>query len=90
MSLHYLNYDIPHRLSEKTHALADRYLNTEEIKNTLIDANFTVPESAPTLNQLFAQNIRLIVENAPLRILPEERLVGVATYLEGPAHRCPG
>ena len=90
MSLHYLNYDVPRRLSDATHALADRYLNTDEIRNTLIDANFSVPESAATLNQLFAQNIRLIVENAPLRILPEERLAGAATYLEGPAHRCPG
>ena len=90
MSLHYLNYDIPRRLSDATHALADRYLNTDEIRNTLIDANFSVPESAATLNQLFAQNIRPIVENAPLRILPEERLAGAATYLEGPAHRCPG
>ena len=90
MSLHYLNYDVPRRLSDATHALADRYLNTDEIRNTLIDANFSVPESAATLNQLFAQNIRLIVENAPLRILPAERLAGAATYLEGPAHRCPG
>ena len=46
MSLHYLNYDVPRRLSDATHALADRYLNTDEIRNTLIDANFSVPESA--------------------------------------------
>ena len=76
MSFHYLNNDIPKRLSDATHALADRYLNTDEIRNTLIDANFTLSDSAPTLNQLFAQNIRLIAENAPLRILPEERLAG--------------
>jgi formate C-acetyltransferase len=43
----------------------------------------------PSLNQQYAEAVRLIAENSPLRILPEEKLAGAATLKEATRHSVP-
>ncbi len=80
------------RLSDETHALAKRYLSGE-IGRTLREASFAIaPEflaSNPTSNQRYAEAVRMIAAQAPLRILPGERLVGAATLKEAAWHQVP-
>ena len=79
------------RLSEATRRLAERYLESDEIAKTAIGENFSfVPDPARGVFANYAENIRLIAEHAPLRILPEEKLVGAATYRSAVWHGTPG
>ncbi|MCE5325431.1 MAG: hypothetical protein LLG01_03350 [Planctomycetaceae bacterium] len=81
----------PRRLSEPTRALAARYLSGE-FGQAMRAADFRLDEAAATsltANMLYAQTVMLIAQNAPLRILPQERLVGAATLIEAAQHRLP-
>ena len=82
----------PQRLSAATRRLAARYLSGE-IGRTVRPAEFAVePEfftRLPTLHAQYAEAVRLIAEQAPLRILPDEKLVGAATLHEALEHRTP-
>ena len=90
-SLHYLGYEVPNRLSQETLQLAKLYLNTSKIKDRIATCNFELDEpGGRTLPRQYAENARKIAENAPLCILPQERLVGSATYLQGVQHAMPG
>lgn len=88
---HYLPGNGPLRLSGATRRLAERYLESDEIARTVIEENFTfVPDPSRGVFANYAENIRLIAEHAPLRILPEEKLIGAATYLAAVRHGTPG
>ena len=88
---HYLPGNGTVRLSEATRRLAERYLESDEIAKTAIGENFSfVPDPARGVFANYAENIRLIAEHAPLRILPEEKLVGAATYRSAVWHGTPG
>ena len=80
------------RLSSSTRTLATRYLAGEFGRN-MGDAQFAIPSefylSVPSLNQQYAEAVRLIAENAPLRIIAEEKLVGAATLKEATRHSVP-
>ena len=80
------------RLSESTRKLAARYLSGE-FGRSMGDAQFAIPPefyiSMPSLNRQYAEAVRLIAENAPLRILPEEKLAGAATLKEATRHSVP-
>lgn len=80
------------RLSAETRALASRYLSGE-VGRTIREAAFAIsPEflkGRPTPNQHYAEAVRLIAAHAPLRILPEEKLVGAATLIEAARHQVP-
>ncbi|MFA6568827.1 MAG: pyruvate formate lyase family protein, partial [Victivallales bacterium] len=80
------------RLSASTRKLAARYLSGE-FGRSMRDAQFAVyPEfylSMPSLNRQYAEAVRLIAENAPLRILPGEKLAGAATLKEATRHSVP-
>ncbi len=80
------------RLSASTRKLAARYLSGE-FGRTMRDAEFAIPQefylSMPSLNQQYAEAVRLIAENAPLRLLPEEKLAGAATLKEATQHSVP-
>ncbi|MCL5269930.1 MAG: hypothetical protein M1457_05090 [bacterium] len=81
----------PRRLSDLTHELARRGLSGE-IGRTMKDAGFGYDEArvkGMTPDQRYAEAIRLIAENAPLRIQAGERIVGSATLREAPTHRTP-
>ena len=68
---HYLPGNGTVRLSEATRRLAERYLESDEIAKTAIGENFSfVPDPARGVFANYAENIRLIAEHAPLRILP--------------------
>lgn len=81
-----------HRLSAATRELAARYLSGE-IGRTIRSAAFApAPEflsSSPTPNRHYAEAVRLIAAQAPLRILPGERLAGAATLKEAMEHCTP-
>lgn len=88
---HYLSGRGTVRLSEATRRLAERYLESDEIAKTAIGENFSfVPDPARGVFANYAENIRLIAEHAPLRILPEEKLIGAATYRTAVWHGTPG
>ncbi len=80
------------RLSPATRALAARYLSGE-IGRTMQTATFEIApkflEQHPWADDRYAEAVRLIAEQAPLRILPGERLAGAATLLEATWHRTP-
>ncbi len=81
-----------HRLCAETRVLAARYLSGE-VGRTMANAAFAVdPEflaKSPTPNQRYAESVRLIASQAPLRLLPGERLAGAATLLEATRHVTP-
>lgn len=82
---------VPRRLSSETVRLAQRYLDGE-FKDTVTRAGFCLPETAVSGlsdNMKYGLTVKLIGENAPLRILPEELLVGAATLLEAAEHHTP-
>ena len=88
---HYLSENGTVRLSEATRRLAERYLESDEIAGTVIAENFSfAPDPSRGVFANYAENIRLIAEHAPLRILPEEKLVGAATYRSAVWHGTPG
>jgi len=80
------------RLSQATRELAARYLSGE-IGRSVKPAAFAMDPAflaaSPTLNRHYAEAIRLIAAQAPLRILPGERLAGAATLREAAEHKIP-
>jgi formate C-acetyltransferase len=81
------------RLPPATRRLAARAL-AGEFGRAMRPAPFAEEFKAATAglspNQAYAWAIRKIAQEAPLRVLPEERLVGAAPYLEAAQHRVPG
>ena len=83
--------DSPKRLSDTTHQLAERALSGEHGR-AMANAGFALDEECligQSPDMRYAQACKLVAENAPLRILPGELIVGSATLLEAPAHRTP-
>lgn len=83
--------DQPSRLSDETHAHALRSLSGEHGRS-MAEAGFALDEEltaglSPEMR--YAHAARLIAENAPIRILPGERIVGSATLLEAARHQMP-
>jgi len=80
------------RLSEATRALAERYLSGE-IGRAVKPAAFALDPAflagEPTPNRHYAEAVRRIAAEAPLRILPGERLAGAATLREAAWHQTP-
>ena len=85
-------YDAPRRLSAATRALAARYLSGE-IGRSMQPAGFGIDPAffltIPTQNGVAAEAVRLMAAHAPLRVLPEERLLGAATLVEATWHKIP-
>ncbi len=83
---------VPQRLNDSTRALAARYL-TGEIGRSMADDSCSIPAEfylkAPTQAQLYAEAVRLISENAPLRIIQDEKLAGAATLKTAKSHYVP-
>jgi len=86
---HPANITVPSRLSEKTRSLASIYLTTDTIKKSIVKSEFAIHEK-DSVHRTYAENIRLIAENSPLRMIPGEKLAGSATYIESQWHACPG
>lgn len=86
---HPANITVPSRLSGKTRSLASLYLTTDTIKKSMLKSEFTF-EAKDSLHKTYSENIRLIAENSPLRIIPGEKLAGSAVYIEAAHHACPG
>ena len=81
----------PRRLSDLTHALAERALSGEHGRS-MRNAGFALDEATAgglSPNMRYAHAAKLVAERAPLRILPGEQVVGSATLLEAPAHQTP-
>ncbi|MCX7934418.1 MAG: pyruvate formate lyase family protein, partial [Planctomycetota bacterium] len=82
----------PRRLPAATRALAERYL-CGEIGRSMRPAAFALDSSfylnLPSLNRQCAEAVRLIAEQAPLRLIDGEKLVGAATLREAMCHRVP-
>ena len=81
--------EIPRRLSEITHQLAWKGLSGENGRSMkLVDWD---PQISPDLKpqMRYAAAAKSIAENAPLRILPGELIVGSATLLEATQERIP-
>ena len=80
------------RLSASTRKLASHYL-AGEFGRSIGDAKFAISKefylSVPSLNQQYAEAVRLIAENAPLRILTDEKIAGAATLKEATRHSVP-
>lgn len=80
------------RLCAATRELAARYL-AGEVGRTVATADFVIDPAfragGPTPNALYAEAVRRIAAEAPLRILPGERLAGAATLKEAMWHRTP-
>ncbi len=88
---YYHEDEAPRRLSETTYALAAQYLTTSHGRDRIIDAPFRFePNPALSAHRNYAENIRLVAEQAPLCLSPDERLFGSAPYLEAPQHNTPG
>ena len=70
------------RLSATTRKLAAYYLSGE-FGRSIENAKFAISKefylSIPSPNQQYAEAVRLIAGNAPLRIVAGEKLVGAAT-----------
>ncbi len=81
------------RLSAATRSLAARYLSGEIARATLKPASFALDPAflatSPSPNRHYAEAVRTIAMQAPLRIIPGERLAGAATLLEATWHRVP-
>lgn len=80
------------RLSESTRQLGERFL-CGEFGREMRAVDFTIaPQELAGLsgNMASAVAVRWIAMHAPLRILPEELLVGAATLLEATRHHVPG
>ncbi|MBN1488716.1 MAG: hypothetical protein JXA69_02265 [Phycisphaerae bacterium] len=81
----------PERLSGTTRELARQALAGEHGR-ALGNAAFALDEGrcqGLSANMRYAQATLLAAEKAPLRILPNERIVGSATLAEGPRHMAP-
>lgn len=82
----------PRRLCAETRRLAARGLSGE-FGRALQHADPALKEMLPSgdiePDVRYAAAVALIAESAPLRILPEERIVGAATYREAAGHAVP-
>ncbi len=81
----------PKRLSDVTHALAQRGLGGEHGRS-LSNADFKLDPAAVaglSKEMRYAHAVKLIAEKAPLRVLPGELIVGSATLREACHHRTP-
>ena len=85
-------FPFPHRLSNVTHDLANRGIAGEWGKAT-VEAGIKLEDHVKlgglSEEMKYAQSVKLIAENAPLRITPFERVVGSATLREAMAARVP-
>jgi formate C-acetyltransferase len=85
-------YDAPRRLPETTRVLAARYLSGE-FGRAMMPAGFGIDSAfflaIPSDAQIAAEAVRLMAAQAPVRVLPEERLLGAATLREATWHRIP-
>ena len=82
----------PERLSPETRRFATRVLSGE-LGRAMREADFridAVTTPASTDNSRYATVVSRIADTAPLRLLPEEKLVGAAPLLEATCHRTPG
>ncbi|MDQ1329043.1 MAG: hypothetical protein QG641_2332, partial [Candidatus Poribacteria bacterium] len=82
----------PQRLSEKTRYLAMRGLSGEfgrELVNAQVKLDDLVDTKGMSEEMKYAQSVKLIAETAPLRILPDELVIGSATYRESAYHATP-
>ena len=79
----------PIRLSEATRTLAKQYLGGD-FKATVRTIPLPKPPDDLDVNLAYARHLMDIVEQAPLELLPAERLVGAARYSEAPQHGTPG
>jgi pyruvate-formate lyase len=82
----------PVRLSAETTELARRGLCGEfgrQMKYADESLKDGIPFTNNSPNMRYAHTVKLIAENAPLRILPEQQIVGAAPYLEAPYHLTP-
>jgi len=82
----------PRRLSDATHTLAQRGIGGEWGRATVpagIKLEEHVDVSKLSEEMRYAQSVRLIAENAPLRVTAGERIVGSATYRESTGHSVP-
>ena len=81
----------PRRLSDETHVLAHRFLSGE-FGRAMETADFSLGEQETTglsENMKYGLATRLVAQNAPLRILPGERIVGATTLREATWHQVP-
>ncbi len=81
----------PKRLSDVTHALAQRAIGGEHGRS-MVRADFHLKDDnvvglSPDMR--YAAACMLVAEKAPLRVLPGERIIGSATLLEAPEHNTP-
>lgn len=86
------SFPSPRRLSDVTHELAKRGISGEwgrATANAGIKLEEHVEVAGLSEEMKYAQSVRLIAENAPLRVLPFERVVGSATLRESTGHTVP-
>ena len=82
----------PQRLSAQTRRLAERGLSGEfgqSLQNADSALRQQLPPDGISSEMRYALAVGLIAKSAPLRILPEERIVGAATYREAAHHVVP-
>lgn len=77
-------------LSAVIHELALRGLSGE-FGRSMVNADMALPDFPEEMSpaERYARVVEFIAKNSPLRILPEEMLVGAATYREATFHRTP-
>jgi len=82
----------PTRLSEKTRSLARRGLSGEfgkKMINSQVKLEDHISTEGLSEERKYSLAVKLIAETAPLRILPDELIVGSSTYKEAPFHLTP-
>ncbi|MHB1000153.1 MAG: pyruvate formate lyase family protein [Armatimonadota bacterium] len=85
-------FQTPNRLSDATRALAKRGLSGEFGRSTVGSGHFIhdcIDVTGMSEEMKYAHSIRLIGEMAPVRIIPGEKIVGSAVYLEAVQHVIP-
>lgn len=83
--------EVPRRLTDATRELARRAQSGEHGR-TMRNADFVLNEASVTgmsPDLRYAHAAMLVAREAPLRILPGEKIVGSATLLEAAAHMTP-
>ncbi|MDZ4198085.1 MAG: pyruvate formate lyase family protein [Kiritimatiellia bacterium] len=89
---HATRLEPPRRLGAATRRLAGRGLAGEfgrALQNADPALKRMLPSGDVSPDTRYAAAVALIAESAPLRILPEERIVGAATYREAACHTVP-
>jgi formate C-acetyltransferase len=85
-------FDVPRRLSAQTRELARLGLEGQFARQMVMagpELSARLPDDGTSENMRYALAVRLVAENAPLRVMPDELVVGSATYLEAPNHLTP-